>query len=149
MFRLSLTSLWARRRRLLGTGVAVVIGVAFLVGTLVLGDTLKANFDRLFTEVSAGTDVVVRNGTPVEGRRAPTTTAACSPNRWSAAWAASTASPTREGQVVGYGSLLGKDGDAIGGNGPPRLAGSWVTDPALNPYRLVEGRAPRTRPTRS
>ncbi len=28
-----------------------------------------------------------------------------------------------EGQVVGYGSLIGRDGDAIGGNGPPRLAG--------------------------
>jgi putative ABC transport system permease protein len=45
--------------------------------------------------------------------------------------------------VEGYGQLLGKDGKAIGGNGPPRLAGSWITDPDLNAYRLVEGRAPR------
>src|SRR5205807_67943 len=28
-------------------------------------------------------------------------------------------------------------------NGPPRLAGSWVGDPALTPYRIAEGRAPR------
>ena len=54
-----------------------------------------------------------------------------------------TGSQRAEAQVVGYGTLLGKDGDAIGGNGPPRQAGSWITDPALNPYRLVEGRAPR------
>jgi putative ABC transport system permease protein len=47
-----------------------------------------------------------------------------------------------EGQIVGYGSLLGRDGTAIGGNGPPRQAGSWITDAALNPYRLVQGRAP-------
>src|SRR5438309_467577 len=25
-----------------------------------------------------------------------------------------------------------------------RLAGTWITDPALNPYRLAAGRAPRT-----
>ena len=35
-------------------------------GTLVLGDTLKTNFDRLFNETSAGTSVVVRNATGVQ-----------------------------------------------------------------------------------
>src|SRR5262249_29259565 len=42
-----------------------------------------------------------------------------------------------------YGQLLGKDGDKIGGNGPPTLAGNWIEDRDLNPYRLVEGRSPR------
>ncbi|MER6130329.1 FtsX-like permease family protein, partial [Streptomyces sp. NPDC001795] len=28
------------------------------------------------------------------------------------------------------------------GQGPPTLAGNWITDPQLNPYRLAEGRAP-------
>ena len=59
MTRISLVSLWARKRRLAGTALAVVLGVAFLTGTLVLGDTLSANFDRLFAEVSAGTDVTL------------------------------------------------------------------------------------------
>ncbi len=45
-------------------------------------------------------------------------------------------------QVSGYGALIGTDGEAVGGNGPPRLAGNWVDDPDLNPYRLVDGRAP-------
>src|SRR5207249_1313898 len=45
--------------------------------------------------------------------------------------------------VEGYGQLIGKDGKAIGGNGPPRLAGNWIDDPALNPYRIVEGRPPQ------
>ena len=31
----------------------------------------------------------------------------------------------------------------IGGNGPPTQAANWVGDPALNPYRLVAGHAPR------
>jgi putative ABC transport system permease protein len=47
-----------------------------------------------------------------------------------------------EPQVVGYGTLLGKDGKGIGGNGPPRQAGSWINDSRLNPYQLAEGRAP-------
>src|SRR4051812_7301990 len=143
MFRLSLTSLWARKRRMLGTGIAVVIGVAFLVGTLVLGDTLKANFDRLFTEVSAGTDVVVRNRSSVATENASQDDHGLLPQSLVRRVRGVDGVADAHGQVVGYGSLLGKDGDAIGGNGPPRLAGSWVTDASLNPYRLVDGRAPR------
>src|SRR6185503_15827599 len=47
-------------------------------------------------------------------------------------------------QVEGFGQLAGSDGEKLGGNGPPTFAGNWITDSALNPYRLVEGRAPRT-----
>ena len=62
MFNVDLTSgLWARKRRLLGTSLAVVLGVAFLAATLVLGDTMRAGFDEAFTEANAGTDVVVRS----------------------------------------------------------------------------------------
>ncbi|MET7442350.1 FtsX-like permease family protein, partial [Streptomyces sp. NPDC005568] len=34
------------------------------------------------------------------------------------------------------------DGEPVGGQGPPTVAGNWITDPGLNPYRLAEGRAP-------
>ena len=38
----------------------------------------------------------------------------------------------------------------IGGDGPPTIGGNWIDDPALNPYHLAEGRAPRPgQPTRS
>ena len=46
--------------------LAVFLGVAFLAGTLVLGDTLRANFDDLFTEANAGTDAVVRSATSID-----------------------------------------------------------------------------------
>jgi putative ABC transport system permease protein len=141
MLQVTLASVWARRRRLLGTSVAVVLGVAFLTGTLLLGDTISANFERLFSQVSANTDVVVRNATSTSSE----------PNANRGLIDESLLGTVRnvngvqraEAQVLGYGSLLGRDGTAIGGNGPPRQAGSWITDPALNPYRLVEGRAPR------
>src|SRR5262249_1156795 len=48
-----------------------------------------------------------------------------------------------EPSIQGYGVLTDKDGNAIGGNGPPTFAGNWITDPDLNPYQVVEGRAPR------
>jgi putative ABC transport system permease protein len=61
MVSLTLREMRAHARRLTGTSLAVLLGVAFLVGTLVLGDTLRRNFDDLFSEANAGTDVVVRN----------------------------------------------------------------------------------------
>jgi putative ABC transport system permease protein len=135
---LTLREMRAHARRLLGTSLAVVLGVAFLTGTLVLGSTLRANFDDLFTEVNAGTDVVVRNATDLgmDGPRGLIDRALVDVVGDVDGVAAA------EPVVMGYGQLLGADGDAIGGNGPPQLAGSWVTDADLNPYRLAEGRAP-------
>ncbi|MGH9118134.1 MAG: ABC transporter permease [Acidimicrobiales bacterium] len=140
---ISFKSIWGHRRRLVGTTVAVVLGVAFLVGTLVLGDTLGANFDRLFTEVTASTDVVVRNATEVseeDGHDAGGPIPASVLDTVRDVDGVAVAEP----QVLGYGSLIGSDGEPIGGNGPPRQAGSWITDTELNPYRLVDGRAPQT-----
>ena len=59
MIRTSIQGVWARKRRLAGTFLAVFLGVAFLSGTLALGDTLGANFETLFSSVTKGTDAVV------------------------------------------------------------------------------------------
>src|SRR6266536_2971934 len=45
--------------------------------------------------------------------------------------------------VTGSATLLGADGKAVGGLGPPRSGGNWISDPALTPYRLAAGRAPQ------
>jgi putative ABC transport system permease protein len=60
MLRTTLRSLLARKLRLLLSGLAVVLGVAFVSGTFVLTDTLGKVFDDLFAGVSKGTSVVVR-----------------------------------------------------------------------------------------
>jgi putative ABC transport system permease protein len=143
VIRLTLASAWGRRRRLASICVAVALGVAFLSGTLVVGDTLRHNFNTLFTDASAQTDVVVRNATEVKKGGAPDSDVGLINESLLTRVRAVPGVADAEGQVVGYGTLLGANGQGIGGNGPPRQAGSWLDDPALNPYRLVAGRAPR------
>ncbi|MFF1875317.1 ABC transporter permease [Streptomyces sp. CB03911] len=140
--RISLRSLRAHRRRLAGTFLSILLGVSFLAGTMVLGDTLRANFDTLFADANAGTDAVVRSadvldspGTP-GGVRAPVEAELAARLRTVPGVAAAEAS------VQGAGQLVGSDGKPVGGQGPPTLAGNWLADPKLNPYRLAEGRAP-------
>ena len=65
MLRATLKSMAAHKRRLLSTATAVVLGVAFLSGTLVLGDTMRSGFADVFEEANAGTDAVVRNASEV------------------------------------------------------------------------------------
>lgn len=140
MIRLTFHELLARKRRLVGTWLAVFLGVSFLAGALTLGDTLRANFDSLFADVNAGTDVVVRNeldlGGEAEEAAGAIDAAALDAVRRVDGVAAAV------GTVAGYGQIVGADGEPLGGGGPPTLAGSWVDDPELTPWRLVDGRAP-------
>ncbi|MEW1645251.1 FtsX-like permease family protein [Streptomyces sp. NPDC091219] len=140
--RLSMSPLRAHRRRFAGTFLAVFLGVAFLAGTLVMGDTLRADFDTMFGDATSGTDAVVRSAdaitTPGEsqGVRQPVPTALV--KTVEAIPGVAAAAP----DIQGAGQLVGADGEAIGGKGPPTLAGNWIPDPGLNPYRLAEGRTP-------
>jgi putative ABC transport system permease protein len=141
--RLSLSSLRAHRRRFAGTFLAVFLGVAFLAGTMVMGDTLRAGFDVLFASANSGTDVVVRSADVVtvagegQGTREPVDTALVTRLREVPGVAA--VAP----DIEGAGQIVGSDGEPVGGQGPPTLAGNWIDDPGLNPYALAEGRAPR------
>ncbi|WP_372350626.1 ABC transporter permease [Streptomyces sp. KL116D] len=141
--RLSLRSLRAHKRRFAGTFTAVVLGVAFLAGTLVMGDTLRASFDSMFAGASSGTDAVVRSTnvitTPGEsqGTRQPVRASLADDLAGQPGVAA--AAPN----IQGAGQLIGANGKPIGGQGPPTLAGNWIDDPELNAYQLAEGRAPR------
>jgi putative ABC transport system permease protein len=140
MLYITWKGLWARKRRLGGAVIAIVLGVAFLAGALALGDTLSSNFDRIFTSANAGTDAVVRSATKVgNGIRAQRPLV---PASLAASIARTPGVADAQPQVVGYGELLGKNGRVVGGNGPPRLAGNWIGDPALNAYHLVAGHPP-------
>ena len=143
MLGISIKSVWSHKRRLAGALLAVVFGVAFLSGTLLLGDTLRANFDSLFMQANGNTDVVVRSATQVSdslGQSNRATVNASVVTDVERVDGVAVAVP----YVEGYGQLLGRDGNKIGGAGPPTRAANWITVPSLNPYNVVEGRAPAT-----
>ena len=57
MLRASLKNLLSRKIRLVMSSIAIVLGVGFVVGSLIFGDMLKATFDNIMRG-SVG-DVVV------------------------------------------------------------------------------------------
>lgn len=132
--------LWARKRRSLGAFLAVFLGVAFLAGTLGLNDTLGSSIDRFYVQAFSNVDVTIRNATSVSDQsgaprglidRALLARVARVPGF-------AVAVPV----IQGSGQLLDKQGVTIPIMGP-RVAGNWIANPALNPYHIVEGRAPR------
>ncbi|MDL4815799.1 ABC transporter permease [Actinomadura opuntiae] len=132
--------LWGRKRRMAGSLVAVFLGVTFLTGTLVLGDTLASSIDGYFSGAYGKSDVSVRNATKVSdepwGSRGPIEAYVLEKVRGVDGVA------NAEPVIQGSGQLLAKDGTTIPSRGP-RTAGNWLNDPKLNPYRLAAGRAPR------
>jgi putative ABC transport system permease protein len=136
----TLAGLRAHLRRLVATFLAVFLGVAFLAGTLTLSATLSASIEGFFIRADAGTDVVVRNAVAVSDRpgsqRGPIDASIV--DRVRAVDGVAVAAP----RIEGFGQIVGRDGKAVTVNGP-RVAGNWVEDSDLNPYRIVEGHAPR------
>lgn len=140
--KLSLSGLRAHKRRFVGTLTAILLGVAFLTGTLVMGDTLRTSFDSLFGNATSGTDAVVRSTSvvTVEGENQGTRSSVAASLADEIAQVPGVAAAVP--RIEGAGQLVGADGEPIGGQGPPTLAGYWIQDPELNPYALAEGRAP-------
>ncbi|HEV7760318.1 MAG TPA: FtsX-like permease family protein [Acidimicrobiales bacterium] len=142
MLTTTFASLRGHKRRLLAMCSAVLLGVAFLSGTLVLGDTMDSTFTDLFEEANAGTDAVVRSTTRIEsdGMNQTGLLDASLGDRIAGTDGVTAVAPLieRAGQIVGA------DGDPLGGQGPPTVAGNWITDEQLNPYQLVDGRAPES-----
>ena len=141
MFKLTLRNLAAYKRRLIGTSLAVCLGVAFLAGTFVLGDTMAANFDRLFTSGIGQTDAVVRNANQVGGD--VETAQALVPQSVVDEVGSVEGVDDAVVQIEGFGQLNGSDGEKLGGFGPPTVAGNWIDNDDLNPWTLVEGLAPQ------
>jgi FtsX-like permease family/MacB-like periplasmic core domain len=145
MFKIALQSALARKLRLVTTALAVILGVAFTAGTLVLTDTMSNIFNNLSASVYQGTDAIVRakavfDGPNQMGEQRPNIDASLVPALSHVPGVAAAA-----GSAFGYARLIGKDGKPIGNpaNGAPTLGGNWSTVPALNPFHLVAGHAPQ------
>ncbi len=147
MRRVTIRGLAARKLRLSLTALAIVLGVMFVTGTLVLGDTLNRTFDNLIGTAYQHVSFQVRGKAQLSG--ADTTvnsTAERKPVPASIAPAIDRLPGVAYvyGSVGGYAQFLARNGDAIGGGGGSTLGFSFDPNRQLSPYRLVQGHAPAT-----
>lgn len=143
MFKITLRNVAAHKLRLLLSAIAVLLGVAFVAGTLIFTDTMSKQFDDLFARIGKGVAVDVRGKTVVEAggeQHDGLPTAQAVP--------ASLLETLRKvdgvrdpiGNVTGYAAVIGKDGKVVGTMGPPQFGGNWVEG---GDYDLRSGVAPK------
>jgi putative ABC transport system permease protein len=143
MIKATLKGLVAHKLRFVMTALAVTLGVAFMAGTMVYGDTLVHGFDTLMATGYENTAVVVRSPqvfeTQFSDQREPLDDSiAATLSKVEGVRAA-------EGFAEGYAQLVDRNGKAIGMRvGPPTLGDSWATTPELNPWVIEPGGTPPT-----
>ena len=141
MLKVTLRGLMAHKVRLIATAVSVLLGVAFMSGTQVLTSSVSASFDKVFADVYAAIDVVVRSTNEVDTPFGPERT------RISEAVLPTLVGvpgvEAAEGQVVGQIRVLDKDNQPlVTAQGPPNFGLNWLTSPALNGWTIVDGASP-------
>ncbi len=145
MMRLALQTIRAKKARFVLTAVAVMLGVAFVAGTLVLTDTIAKAYDGIAATKYAGTDVVVRSDHRVVDADTNVTTrgsiSASVLDRVRGVEGVASA----DGAIEGSARLVGRDGELLdpGQDQALPIALAWHSTGALNPLRLVSGHAPR------
>ncbi len=136
-------SLLGRKLRLIMSTFAIVLGVAFVAGTLIFTDTLNKSFVAIF-DSSVG-DVVVRPVGASNNESNPTTLSI--PADVVDSLAKVPGAARADGNVVSFGVfVIGKDNRVIGGQGAPGLGFNASDAPAaggVEPLQVVRGRAPR------
>lgn len=131
LLRLAVAGLRAHAVRLLLTACAVVVGVSFLAGTLVYGDTARAAFYDDLARSARNVDVVVE---PTETLVPPETVARIRAVDGVAAV---------DGRVIAWLGLLGRDGRLLTQQGHVGYALSVPGVASLAPYDVAAGRLPR------
>ena len=141
MLRATLRSLLARKLRLLLSGIAVVLGVAFVSGTFVLTDSLSRVFDQLFATVTQGTAVTVR-GVSGLGSDSGQQQSEQVPDRVLQAVRQVPGVAEAIGTVSGYAQPVGRDGKAVTTGGAPTLGVDYSVSETQRSLVLKQGRAP-------
>ncbi|PRX97831.1 ABC transporter permease [Allonocardiopsis opalescens] len=138
MLRTTLAGLRAHRLRLLLTGLAITLGVAFVSGTFVLTDMMGASVSRQLAGSADRFDVIVLPGESEEG--AERTEDPAIPADVLAEVGAVPGVAAAAGEIVAQTPLLDADGRAIGFM--PTYGVSLPADPELLRYPVVEGTVP-------
>ncbi len=142
MFRTAWKSLLGRKLRLIMSTFAIVLGVAFVAGSLIFTDTLGRSFTALFASTVG--DVIVRpeGGTSVDGTPSTRTV----PASVLADLEGVPGSARVDGNVNAFGVyVVSEDNKIIGGQGAPGIGANWTGAPAghgIDGFEIVVGRTP-------
>jgi putative ABC transport system permease protein len=142
MLHASWKSLLARKLRLLMSAFAIVLGVAFVAGSLIFTDTLSQAFTNIMAE-SVG-DVVVRpTGSTGDGT---TLSAKTLPASLVTDLARTDGAARADGNITSFGVfVVDRKGKVIGGQGAPGVATAYRSGPAAHGrsgLSITSGRAP-------
>jgi len=145
MFRTTIRGLMAHKFRLLASALAITIGVSFMTGTLVLGDTIQRTFNELFASVYSGTDAVVRSTVTIPSSEGGPDQRGDLRDSVVPIVSGTPGVASAVGSTDGYAQYVGHDGKAIGDprHGAPTIGTNWDPNPKLNPFKIDEGRAPQ------
>jgi putative ABC transport system permease protein len=145
MWRSTWRSLIAHKLRLAFSGLAIVLGVGFVGGTMIFTDTLNRTFTVLFA--SSAADVSVRPAAAYEeGMSGQSGTTARVPSALVDQVRAVDGVAAAEGYVQTEGVyVLDRAGDVLDTGGAPGVGVSWFQERDLSPSDLSEGRAPAGR----
>jgi putative ABC transport system permease protein len=144
MRRVSLRGLAARKLRLALTALAIVLGVTFVTGTLVLGDTLNRTFDNLVGTVYQHVSFEIRGQARLHGSNLggvdSTANRAPVPESILPAVRKLAGVQFAYGSVSGYAQFIDRHGNSI--NDGNSAGFSFDPNPQLSALRLVQGHAP-------
>ena len=141
MWKVTLKGLAAHKLRLVLTGLAIILGVAFVAGTYVLTDTINKTFTQLFAQTTRGVDVAVRTKATFSAQGNPQR--APMPATLVAAVRAVPGVAAAEGSVGGYAQFVGKAGKPVTTGGAPTLGVSMSSVPQFQSVTtLRDGRRP-------
>ena len=149
MWKVTVKGLLAHKLRLALTALAIVLGVTFISGTLVLTDTLHTTFTTLFGHVYQNVDFEVRGKAAFSNDSSGAARSAIpSPSPSSTTVRKIPGVAVAEGTVTGYAQFVAPDGKAITTGGAPTIGLSFDPNAAAvgAPSRSAGTRPPR--PTR-
>lgn len=139
MYKISLRNLWEHKLRTLLLGGAIVVGVAFVVASFILTDSIGEAFDDVFAEAFAEIDIQVSgeiSGGP-GGIDIPLIDGGLDAEI-EAIDGVTSATPEIQSLVI---IDAPESGGAPPGFGPPSFGVSW-SDGGPSPFRLVDGTFP-------
>lgn len=148
MLKVTWRNLLARKIRLLLSAFAIIIGVAFVSGSLVFTDTMGKSFEGV---IKGGTsDVVVRpagsgSWDDASARIDNRTISAAAVDKLRRADGAARVDGTVQSQSL---FVVGEDGKLVGGTGAPTLSFNYHDAPSITgepAVRITEGHAPHGR----